>query len=253
MKIFLTSDIGASKVVDVNGKKERVAKEISNNNFFLDNLKSKIEDQDNFIFIASNPNSYEITDSFAYNTFKSFSLSGILFKKLIILDDRNFLEWKSIIENADVIFLAGGDTLTQMKMFNTNNLTEILKNFEGVIIGQSAGSINLADEAYCSPENEDELKNERYWKGLGLTNINIEPHYDREVEFKDRFHEKILIEDSMIKPFIAIPDGSYIYDDGLNQILYGEGYLYNNGNCIQISKNNEILNLKKACKNENEL
>lgn len=56
---------------------------------------------------------------------------------------------------------------------------------------------------------------------------------------------KILLQDSCKKSFIAITDGSYIVDDGKTQTIFGEGYLFSNGQYSQICKNREFFDVTK--------
>ena len=88
---------------------------------------------------------------------------------------------EELIKKADFIFLCGGHLPTQNKFFNDIGLKELLKNTNALIVGGSAGSMNCADIVYCPPELEEEVLDEnfnRYLKGLGLTNINILPHFE---------------------------------------------------------------------------
>lgn len=237
---FLTSDIGASKKVDG----VRIVSNLNNTNHFVDNLKKHISEGKNFVFIASNPTTYTINDSYAGLTFESFNISGFKFENLQIVDERTDSDLEKIIKNASIVFLAGGNTLNQMEYFNRINLSKILKKYTKIIIGQSAGALNLATEVYCSPEDEDELEEKRYFKGLGLTNINIEPHFKNSPHFgEENILEKTLLEDSKNKPFIAITDGSYIIDNESSQTLYGEGYLFTNGSYSQICKDGQALDV----------
>jgi len=226
--IFLTSDLGCSKKIDGT----RVAKPLDNTNGFIENLKSKLNGNKKMVLIASSENEYDTNDYYANLTFESFKLSGLEFDQYIILDGRNESDAKKIIENADLIILTGGFTLGQMNFFNKINLKDLLKNSKFVIVGQSAGSINLASKVYCSPESFEELNNPRTWDGLGMTNINIEPHFivvEDKLDEEGKVMRKELLKDSFEYPLYAIADGSYIYDDGNNKTIFGESYFVNDG------------------------
>ena len=245
---FLTSDIGASK--KVNGV--RVVSRLDNTNHFIESLQKYITEGENFVFVVSSPNSYLGNDSYAKLTFDSFNMSGFKFKNLQIVDLRTDSDLENIIKNASIVFLAGGNTIEQMDYFNKINLSEVLKKYTKIIIGQSAGALNLADEVYCSPEDESEIEEKRYFKGLGLTKINIEPHFKNTPHFaEENILEKILLEDSFKKSFIAITDGSYIVDDGKTQTLYGEGYLFSNGSYTQICENGQTVDVTKILSSNN--
>lgn len=248
MILFLTSDIGASQKIN----EVRVATKLNNENKFVDNLIPYIKEKENFVFIASSPDSYQITDIYANVTFEAFKLSGIEFEKLIIVDNRTKDNIENIIKNADIVFLAGGNTHVQNKFLSELKLGELLKKYSPTIIGQSAGALNLAKEVYCSPEGENELNSPRYFKGLGLTDINIEPHFSHSPHFAEQdILQKERLKDSKTKPFIAITDGSYIIDDGINQTIYGEAYLFYNGKFVNIckNKNKECINSKYLSSN----
>lgn len=242
MVVFLTSDVGASE--KING--ERVVRKLNNTNFFVENLQKYVKGGKKFVFVASNKNTFEINDSYAKLTFVSFNMSGFNFKELFVLDARTMSSAEEILKNADLVFLAGGNTIKEMEFFDELGLSKLLKKHAKVVVGQSAGAINLADEVYCSPEDKEEIENKRYFKGLGLTKINIEPHYDHSPHFDDWGDlQKILLEDSHKKPFFAIVDGAYITDDGTRATLFGEGYRFENGKCTQICENGKSLILSE--------
>lgn len=241
MVVFLTSDVGAS--TKMNGV--RVVSKLNNTNGFVDQLKKYTKGGKNFVFIVSDPSTFDKNDSYAKLTFDSFNLSGFHFENLIIIDSRTLANVEKFIKEADLVYLAGGDPLCQMDFFEKLNLSNLLKKYKPIVIGQSAGSINLAKNAYCSPEDEEEIENKRYYKGLGLTNIRIEPHFKNSSDFEYSFSGKILLKDSKKKDFIAITDGSFIVDDGKVATIFGESYYFTNGNYSQLSKNQEQYILDK--------
>lgn len=241
MILFLTSDIGASK--KVNGV--RVVDKLNNTNNFIDNLQKYIKSGNNFVFIASSPNTHDITDAYARLTFESFNMSGFAFNNLLVIDGRTKEKVEEYITSADIVFLAGGNTYNQMKFFEDINLSKLLKKYKPIVIGQSAGALNLAAHVYCSPEDPDDLSAPRYFDGLGLTDINIEPHFKSSPHFGEwNILEKMLLEDSNKKPFFAITDGSYIIDDGEKRVLYGEGYLFKGGKITKVSDNGGRYTIK---------
>lgn len=236
MILFLTSDIGTSK--KVNG--ERIPCEFNNTNNFASRLQKHIKNGKNFVFVASNPTTHEINDYYGKLTFDSFNLSGFNFENLQILDARTQNNAEKLIKNADIVLLAGGHTPTQNKFFQEIELGKLLKAHKPVVIGQSAGSLNMAKNVYCSPE-EDDLNQPKYFEGLGLTDINIEPHFDLEAFENNQFLKTLLLEDSKTKPFLAITDGSFVFDDGKNAVIYGEAYWFSNGNLKQVCSNGKTL------------
>ena len=220
MNIILTSGPNFSKKVN----EDRKAIKLENKDL-IEQLKKNVSKFDNLLFICSDPYAYEKNEEFAKTIEKSLSLSGIKFNYSDLLDSRNWLFTKSLVNNSDLIILLGGDPLCQMDFFNSIELKNKLKGFKGCIMGISAGSINLANKVYCSAD--DDIPNTSRYKGLGLTDISIEPHFDK--ENSDRINN-ILLNDSKTSPFIALENESFIVinDNGIS--LYGDGYYFCEGN-----------------------
>ena len=116
-------------------------------------------------------------------------------------------------------------------------------------MGISAGTMNCAEIVYAQPEMPGESIDpdyERYIPGLGLTDINVLPHYQ---EVKDnildgrRLYEDITYEDSMDNAFIVLVDGSYVLQKDDEQWVFGESYLLWNGEMEQLCEDGENLEL----------
>ena len=223
-KIFLTSDMGCS--YKENGI--RYVQKINNANGIIEQIKSRLNDENVFLFVCSNPDTYELNDNYARLTFDSFNMSGFNFKKLIVVDHRYNGSLIDDMKKANIVFLSGGHTLTEMEHFNEIGLKELLMDYDGVIIGQSAGSMNLAKTVICAPEYEDEVGGKYVWDGLGLTEINVEPHFKLEIDESEDIFRQELLKLSIDNNIYAICDGSHIAVDGNEDLLYGEGYLIHN-------------------------
>ena len=239
-KVFLTSDMGCS--IKENGVRHTT--KIDNRNHIIEQIKEKLTNENTIVFITSNPDDYEKNDNYAKITFESFNISGFNFKKLIIIDNRFLDNIEKTIKSSDLVFLSGGNTEIEMKYFEKIKLREILKEYNGVIIGQSAGAINLASIAVCSPEYEEEIGKNYVWPGLDLTKINIEPHFH--LEINNKLEEKLrneLLSLSEKYPIYAIKDGTHIYVDEIESILYGEAYLIKNKKITKISNNGNKLKI----------
>lgn len=245
MNLILTSCLDLSSK---NQEGRRIAHNFGNKNGILDLIKKLTPKQENFVFVANAENNYESTDNYASVTFESFKLT-FPFENYVILDGRTKLNAKQIIESADLIFLCGGHVPTQNMFFQNINLKEIIQNTKGLIVGQSAGSMNSAEIVYAQPELDGEAIDpnyKKYLQGLGLTNISILPHFElglsSVLDGKDIFKE-ITLPDSKARPFIAYSDGTFIYDNGETQQVYGKAYLFNNGSYQQISEDNCITDI----------
>ena len=73
---------------------------------------------------------------------EAFSKTSLSFKSIGLFEEKNS---KQNLKNYDVIILGGGHVQTQNKFFISINLKEKIKDFEGIIIGTSAGTMNRAD------------------------------------------------------------------------------------------------------------
>lgn len=239
---FLTSYLD---ICDKDEFENRIPKNFGNMNNILDNIKKYVKKYDNFLYVASDEYDIDSTDIHAYVTFESFKKT-LPFKNYYILDSRTEEEADELIKKADLIFLCGGHVPTQNNFFNNINLKEKIKNTDALIIGGSAGAMNMADTVYCPPELDGEALDPNFkkiYKGLALTNINIFPHYD---EIKDflvggvHIVNEVLIPDSYKYPIYAINNGTYIIIDDKNY-LYGEAYLIKDGKIEKINDNDKMI------------
>ena len=154
-----------------------------------------------------------------------------------------------LVKNSSLIILAGGHVPTQNRFFSKIGLRALLKDYNGILIGISAGSMNSAETVYAQPERDGEAMDpayQRFLPGLGLTKTMLLPHYQ---ENKDdildglRVYEDIAFSDSYGNVFYAIPDGTYLLIEGGKEELRGEAYRISNGNMLQVSKANDIVRL----------
>ena len=170
------------------------------------------------------------------------------FSHYAVLDGNNTYEARKLVMESDLIVLAGGHVPTQNAFFHRIKLPEILKDYNGVLLGISAGSMNMAKTVYAQPEEPGESgpDYQRFIPGLGLTEIQICPHYQKVRDYLVdglRLFEDITYPDSMGNCFYALPDGSYIYQDEDQCLLCGEGYRIRNGRMEQLTDKEEIFDL----------
>ena len=240
MTIFLTSNMGMCE--KING--EIITKKIDNKNNIINQLKNSIKNYKKFVFIASNPTGYEKTDSYSQCTKQSFKMSGMEFSEFIILDARTMDKTAEIISGADVIFLAGGHVPTQNAFFVEIELEKHLQGYDGVLIGQSAGSMNLSSLVYNYPEDLSEMEDSKFLIGLGKTNVTIIPHFERNKANKniDLFNDYFL-PDSKNKEYVLLTDGSHVLVKKSECVVYGEAYLVKNCEITQICKTGQNTKL----------
>lgn len=243
---ILTSDFNNYETK--NGVK--ITRPINNENGIVDNLKQLLKKRGKVIFVASDAdNSPELVESYAKIFFDSMKMSGITFDKYYILDGTKADKAKEYIDNADLVYLCGGDTYKQHLFFQTINLKEILFTYSGIVMGQSAGAINMAEYCFNSPEKSEESE-PVFFDGLGLTNINIEPHfvYDTSNFNKNEIYQrKSIINESYNRPIYGQCNGSHILiNEDDNVTIYGETYLVINGNIEKICENKHQFVINKT-------
>ena len=218
-------------------------------NGFIDELRNCFPENCRAVYVCSDPVRWDIMDKYTAYTYSSFVSSGFSFKNFIPLDGRNEEYAKILIGNSDMVILCGGHVPTQNRFFRKIGLREILGEYQGIVIGISAGSMNSADTVYSQPELEGEALDPEYEKflpGLGLTDTNLLPHYQEcrdEVLDGLRVFEDITYPDSMGRTFCAIPDGSYLFIKDGREELRGEAYMIRDGVLTQISENGGSVEL----------
>lgn len=231
MKLFLTSNIGGIKKIDW----EKLSISFFESNNFLSNLKKSLKICNKFVLVASDPDNYEQNDKYLNLDIKALELSGFKFREYINLDNRNKNNIKAILNDCSLMFLSGWNTYQQNLFFNDIGLKKHLKDLDCCIVSISAGAINSAKNVFNSPEKKEDLEISRILDGLDLTNINIEPHFDK--LNKNKIQMNAILEASYNRIIYGIPDGSYILDN----IIYGECYKIYNGKIKLICDNEKNI------------
>ncbi len=239
MKAFLTSSPCAPG--------EGVTWPISRQNGLLEELKRNLPQPCKALFIASSPDEPNRTEQHAFEMKASFEESGIVFSEYVILDRRNQEKAGALLSKADFVVLAGGHVPTQNDFFQDIALRELMKDYDGLVMGISAGTMNSAELVYVHPEKPGETRfrdEERYRPGLGLCKTMVLPHLNMiryDVLDGKRLFEDVAYVDSREsgRDFYALPDGSWIYvHDGVEE-LRGEAWRIHDGTMSRISKDGE--------------
>lgn len=219
-------------------------------NGFLKRLRSKLPPKPNTLFVASSPADHKKTDFYAGDMAGAFERAGIEFSGWRILDDLTRDRARELVAWADFIVLMGGHVPTQNGFFNGIGLKYLLRGHPGVLLGISAGTMNAASVAYAQPEDDGESAPEfrRFYPGLGLTEINVCPHYQEVVEKKMcvdgiPIYPDITAADSMDHCFHIFPDGTYIYRDEREYAILGECWRFQNGVMEKLTEDGERIDL----------
>lgn len=204
-------------------------------NGFLDRLRADLPNPCRCLFIASDPDDPKEAAYYGSHMFSAFAEAGLLFSSFQVLSNANALDAAQLISESDLILLAGGHVPTQNRFFRRLKLGSLLQGFPGVVLGISAGSMNAAATVYAQPELPGESIDpgyQRFLPGLGLTNVNVCPHYQKvknDILDGKRLFEDITYPDSQGRSFYALPDGSYFYIHEGDTLLCGKAYRIRGG------------------------
>lgn len=193
-------------------------------------LKGDLNGKKKLVAIASTPDDYETND-------KYFNVGKVWFENLnttldeyFLLDNRiNKQQAIKYLNSADIIYLMGGNPFTQFDYLVKNGFDCILRQVDGIILGVSAGSINMAKKAYYS--KDEDYPETIIYDGIGLVDITIDPHFDNCC--LEQVSEAL--KSSYIHEIIGLPNASAIR-------ITKEGELNYIGECYRIrdGKNNEV-------------
>ena len=197
------------------------------------------------MLVSAAPDDVAFTDSVLKGMSDCISKSGITPSKTVMLDRRNASKVRDLIKKADWIVLCGGHVPTQNRFINEIGLKGLLEGYKGVVMGCSAGSMNCADMVYSHPELPGETVDpgyRRWLKGLGLTDINLIPHYHqvRNVILDGkRLFEDVVFQDSYHHRFYTFPDGGYVMVKDGRSTLFGEAWEITGGGMRKVSEENK--------------
>lgn len=213
-------------------------------NGFVEQLATRWQRRARRLIVVASTDEHVGNDQMAAFFAEALERSGLPCAYMDLWDDRTD---DRDLSAYDVILLGGGHVPTQNAFFRRIGLKEKLANFKGIIIGISAGTMNAAELVYAQPELPGEAADPNYVRwlpGLGLTELNILPHYqmvrDNRLDGL-RLYEDITYPDSVDHGFLAIPDGSYVLVENGRAMLYGEGYLIADGQFMQICQTGESV------------
>ena len=217
-------------------------------NGLIDRLKRALPPYCRCLYICSSPDRRDLNCTFGADVFQIFAQEGMPFSHYAVLDGDNAYEAKKLVGESDLIVLAGGHVPTQNAFFHKIRLPELLETYDGVVLGISAGSMNMAKTVYAQPEEPGESapEYERFLPGLGLTEVQICPHFQKVRDYLVdglRLFEDITFPDSIGRCFYALPDGSYIYQDETQRFLCGEGYRIQDGVIEKLTEKEETIHI----------
>ncbi len=214
-------------------------------NGMVEELRRYWKDGSRCLLISAFPDEYEVNDRMRGDYEGIVKDTGLSIACMDICDLRNGREKASELCSYDFVILGGGHVPTENAFFRTIGLADMFRDYQGIVMGISAGTMNCARIVYAQPELPGEAADpdfERFIPGLALTEYNILPHYNavkNDVIDGMRLIEDIACGDSFGHTIYAITDGSYLLQTEERAEIRGEAYMIRGGNITQISSDGE--------------
>jgi EAL domain-containing protein (putative c-di-GMP-specific phosphodiesterase class I)/GGDEF domain-containing protein/peptidase E len=202
---------------------------------FFDDLRKEWKNPSNILYIPCDPEALEENNHQLKHVLDAFIFKGLEVNEARIFDGKKFNSIDEAVSWADVVYLSGGHAPTQLAFMNSIGLKKALLNYDGIVIGLSAGSVNAAFFSYQLPELPGEATDpnfNRFAFGLDLTNIQIIPHSDAMKDFVIdglRFIDDVVLPDSYGQRFYMISDGSYFKIKKGKTVFCGTGSIIEDG------------------------
>jgi peptidase E len=123
------------------------------------------------------------------------------------------------VASSNLIYLTGGLVNALVERLRKMRVDSLLRDYDGVIVGRSAGALALCKKCVITCRDNQEAK---LVEGLGLASLTLKAHYKPQ---RDRALQLL----SKGQEIYAVPSKSAIvYEDGVCSFI-GKAYLFENG------------------------
>ena len=199
-------------------------------------FKNDMKETNSIVFV---PGEYRIsskTEHFIARDLEWFKEIGIEFQKVYVLgkDIYSQEEMKNILINANVIFLMSGFAVQQNKFLEENGLKEIIRDANGIVIGISAGAINLGKISVCSKDTLKGIEKTSIYKGIGRIDYSFEPHFNMKRDFE--LNPELKYISSRIKLYGISNDIGIKILDNKYEVIEGHMYIIENKNVKEVGE-----------------
>ena len=169
-----------------------------------DVLRGSLSERESLVFISAFPEDHAQNDDDSDGMHNMFAERGMAFARHRVIDRRTAAaDAISLVRQADCVFLMGGNATWQMELMRDLGLVPALRACRAVILGVSAGAMNMGRYA------ADVWESKALYEGLGLTGITVKGHYAPDAWFLPAL--KAL---SAIRPILAMEDESAVFIRG---------------------------------------
>ena len=123
------------------------------------------------------------------------------------------------MSQANLVYLTGGIPTVLLERLKKDNVDRLIANFEGVIVGRSAGALALCKRCVITCRPTKEIK---VIRGLGLVDVTLKAHYESA-------NDEVLKALSCEERIFAVPKGSaLVYNNGELSFI-NSVFLFENG------------------------
>jgi cyanophycinase len=156
------------------------------NDFFpeklVERLQEDIADRKSLVMISAQPSD----DEDEQVNFEDITEWTWLTQANLHFVEYHFIDYRmpkekaqQLIQKASVIFLCGGDPVQQHEFLAEYELSNVIKNSKAVILGASAGSLNMAAKWLSSNDDTPKGETTTIYEGLGFDHFAYESHAGR--------------------------------------------------------------------------
>jgi cyanophycinase-like exopeptidase len=153
------------------------------NDFFPEKLvqwlHEDITDRKSLVMISAQPSVYkdEQVNSDDVTEWTWLNQANIMFDEYHFIDYRMQKEdAQRFIQNASVVFLCGGYPVLQNDFLAEYELSDAIKKSNSLIMGASAGAINMAEKWLCSKNGGHKVETSTIYDGIGFDRFAYESH-----------------------------------------------------------------------------
>lgn len=160
-------------------------------------LQKDIADRKSLVMISGNPSLHD--DHKAGATERSWlEQADIIFDEYHLIDyGKQKEEARKLIRNASTIFLLGGNTVEQSGLLIEYDLSELIKKSSAVVMGTSAGAINMSAKWLCSKYTGFTGETSSICDGIGLDDFSVLSHFDLENNIEEIHGELTSLSEEM--------------------------------------------------------
>lgn len=141
-------------------------------------LQEDVTERKSLVMISGSP-SFPDEDGAAERSW--LDEADIRFEEYHLINDRvQREEAHTLLQNASAIFLLGGNTLEQNSFLKDYGLMALIKESGAVVMGASAGAINMSAKWLASRNLGSEVETSAVTDGIGLGGFSVLSHFDLE-------------------------------------------------------------------------